>query len=78
MFVGVSPARMHSASCDIIRNVLAILMLMSLCTPTYLVLLHCFYMDSMHTGAAYSSSGNIVPLHIKCLVLQSPGDSSRL
>ena len=64
MSIGVKPVRMQNASWDIVRYALAIIKLISLCTLTYLVLLHFFIMDSTHTGAAYSSCGSIEPLYI--------------
>ena len=62
--MGVNPVRMQSASWKMVRCALAILKVISLCTLTYLALLHSFLMDSIHTGAACSSCGSIAPLYI--------------
>jgi hypothetical protein len=46
-----------------VRYALAVLKLISR-TLTYLALLYSFLMDSIHTGAAYSSCGSIALLYI--------------
>jgi hypothetical protein len=58
-----------------VRYALAIHKLISLCTLTYLALLHSFFMDSVHTGAAYSSCGSIAPL---CIALSASCFSPQL
>jgi hypothetical protein len=57
------------------RYALAIRKLISLCTLMYLALLHSFFVDSIHTGAAYSSCGSIAPL---CIVLSASCFSPQL
>jgi len=37
---------------------------MSLCTLVYFALLYSFFIESIHSGAAYSNCGNIAPLYI--------------
>ena len=64
MLMGVRPVRMQSASWDIVRCAWAILKLISLCTLIYLALLHSFLMNSIHTGAAYSSCDSIAQFYI--------------
>jgi len=65
---------MQSASCETVRYAFAILKLMSLCTLMYLALLYFLFIDSIHTGSAYSNCGNIAQLYIifnaSCLSLQ--------
>ena len=46
------------------RYTFAILKLMSLRTLVYFALLYSFFIESIHTGAAYSNCGNIAPLYI--------------
>jgi hypothetical protein len=66
---------MHSASYEIVRYAFAILKLMNLCTLVYFVLLYSFFIESIHTGAAYSNCGNIAPVYI---VFCAPWLSSQL
>ena len=47
-----------------LRGVFVILKFMSLCTLMYLALLYFLFIDSNHTGAAYSSCGNIAMFYI--------------
>jgi len=64
MCMGVIPVRIQSASRDIVRYALAILKLIILCTHTYLTLLHSLLINSIQTGAAYSSCGSIPPSYV--------------
>jgi hypothetical protein len=56
---------MHSASLDVARNALAILIFISLCTLIYFSLLYSYFIVSIHTGAPHSK-GKVIPLQARC------------
>ena len=53
---------MYSASLDVVRNALALLVFISLCTLIYFSLLYSKL--NVSTGAPYSTRGNIAPLYM--------------
>jgi len=60
----VIPVKIHSASLDVVRNALAILTFIRLCTLIYFNLMCSYFIASIQTRAPYNKSGSIPPLYI--------------
>ena len=57
-------AKMLSASLEVVRNALAVLLFIRFRTLTHFSLLYSYFIPSIQTGVPYSRSGNIGPLDI--------------